>query len=204
MSVKRAIVDADVSTLNVAEFCRLHGISTWFFYALRRRYAVEGATALEPRSRAPKRVANKTGDDLRDRVVVLRKELGDEVELLHDVHERVSPTQALAYAVMGCMAQKEGEHIATKFPWVDLIVGTRMLDEFPRLLERVREGAHTPLLAIDQKPKHITPPTHDANDPLLMFPQRRPIDTRPIIETVKMRRRGELHQVLVTGVVFGQ
>jgi tRNA-2-methylthio-N6-dimethylallyladenosine synthase len=53
---------------------------------------------------------------------------------------------------MGCMAQKEGEQIAKKFPHVDLIVGTRMLDEFPKLLERVREGCATPLVAIDVKP----------------------------------------------------
>lgn len=56
-------------------------------------------------------------------------------------------------AVMGCMAQKEGEQIAKKFPYVDLIVGTRQLHEFSRLLERVREGAPTPLLAIDESPK---------------------------------------------------
>jgi transposase InsO family protein len=78
MSVRRAIVEVDVSTLNVSEFCRLHGISTWSFYAVRRRYAAEGVAALEPRSRAPKRVANKTEDVLRDRIVLLRKELADD------------------------------------------------------------------------------------------------------------------------------
>ena len=56
-------------------------------------------------------------------------------------------------AVMGCMAQKEGARIAKRFPFVDLIVGTRMLHEFPKLLERVREGAPTPLLAIDESPE---------------------------------------------------
>ena len=71
---------------------------------------------------------------------------------LHVLRERKRRQPEFMIAVMGCMAQKEGEHIAQKFPWVDLIVGTRMLDEFPRLLERVREGARTPLLAIDQKP----------------------------------------------------
>jgi tRNA-2-methylthio-N6-dimethylallyladenosine synthase len=55
-------------------------------------------------------------------------------------------------AVLGCMAQKEAARIAERFPHVDLIVGTRMLDEFPRLLERVREGAPTPLVAVDVKP----------------------------------------------------
>jgi tRNA-2-methylthio-N6-dimethylallyladenosine synthase len=71
---------------------------------------------------------------------------------LHVLRERKRRNPEFLIAVMGCMAQKEGEHIAKKFPWVDLIVGTRMLDEFPRLLERVREGAPTPLLAIDTKP----------------------------------------------------
>jgi tRNA-2-methylthio-N6-dimethylallyladenosine synthase len=71
---------------------------------------------------------------------------------LHLLRERKRREPGFLLAVMGCMAQKEGEHIAQKFPWVDLIVGTRMLDEFPRLLERVREGAPTPLLAIEQKP----------------------------------------------------
>lgn len=71
---------------------------------------------------------------------------------LHLLRKRKREQPGFTLAVMGCMAQKEGEQIAKKFPWVDLIVGTRMLDEFPRLLERVREGAHTPLLAIDEKP----------------------------------------------------
>src|SRR4051794_16075008 len=78
MSVRRAIVEADVSTLNVSEFCRLHDVSTWFFYQLRRRYALGGEAALEPLSRAPKRVANKTLLDVAERVVALRKELGDD------------------------------------------------------------------------------------------------------------------------------
>jgi len=71
---------------------------------------------------------------------------------LHVLRQRKRDQPGFMLAVMGCMAQKEGEQIAKKFPWVDLIVGTRMLDEFPRLLERVREGAPTPLLAIEEKP----------------------------------------------------
>ena len=78
MSVKRAVVEADVSTLNVSEFCRSHGISTWLFYDLRRRFALEGAAALAPRSRAPKRVANKTSVEVQDRIVSLRKELAED------------------------------------------------------------------------------------------------------------------------------
>jgi hypothetical protein len=42
MSLRRAIVEADPGELNVTEFCRCHGVSTWFFWNLRRRYAAEG------------------------------------------------------------------------------------------------------------------------------------------------------------------
>ena len=78
MSVKRLIVEADVSSLNVTEFCRAHGVSTWLFYSLRRRYAVEGETALTARSRAPKRVANRTPLWVQERIVLIRKQLGDD------------------------------------------------------------------------------------------------------------------------------
>lgn len=78
MSVRRAIVDADVSTLNVTEFCRQHGVSTWLFYDLRRRFALEGEAALVSKSRAPKRVANKIDPATRELIVLLRKELADE------------------------------------------------------------------------------------------------------------------------------
>lgn len=75
MSVRRAIAEADVSTLNVAAFCRLHGISRDRFYVIRRRYQAEGEAGLAPRSRAAHRVANRTPDDIEDLIVELRKEL---------------------------------------------------------------------------------------------------------------------------------
>jgi transposase InsO family protein len=77
MSIRRVIVDADLATLNVAEFCRLHGVSRWFFYDLRRRYQQEGDAALEPKSRAPRRVANKTSVEVEDAIVATRKCLLD-------------------------------------------------------------------------------------------------------------------------------
>ncbi len=40
MSVRRLIVEVDLAGLNVTEFCRRHGVSTWFFYQLRKRFAV--------------------------------------------------------------------------------------------------------------------------------------------------------------------
>ncbi len=77
MSVRRLIVEVDLDGLNVAEFCRQHGVSTWLFYQLRRRYPAEGEAALESRSRAPKRVANRTPAWVEDVIVDRRKRLED-------------------------------------------------------------------------------------------------------------------------------
>jgi transposase InsO family protein/transposase-like protein len=77
MSIRRLIVEVDVDGLNVTEFCREHGVSTWFFYQLRRRYALEGEAGLESRSKAPKRVANRTPGWVEDLIVEKRKELDD-------------------------------------------------------------------------------------------------------------------------------
>jgi transposase InsO family protein len=75
MSTRRLIVEVDPASMNVTEFCRDHGVSTWFFWQLRRRYAAEGEVALEPRSRAPHVVANKTAADVEDAIVRMRKRL---------------------------------------------------------------------------------------------------------------------------------
>jgi transposase InsO family protein len=77
MSLRRAIVEADPRSLNVAEFCRLHGVSSWFFWDLRRRYARDGDVVLEPRSRAPHRRPARTPAAVEDAVVAARKELHD-------------------------------------------------------------------------------------------------------------------------------
>jgi transposase InsO family protein len=78
MSVKRLIAEMDIDGLNVTEFCRQHGISTWSFYAIRRRFQEAGVAGLEPRSRAPRTIANRTPVDVEDLIVVARKELSDD------------------------------------------------------------------------------------------------------------------------------
>ena len=78
MSVRRLVVEVDVEGLNVAEFCREHGISRSFFYELRRRFAVEGEAGLQPRSRAPRTVANRIAGEVEDVIVAERKRLGDQ------------------------------------------------------------------------------------------------------------------------------
>lgn len=75
MSVRHLVVDIDLEGLNVTAFCAEHGVSTWLFYELRRRHA--RGESLEPRSRAPHRVANRTSGDVEDAVVAVRKELVD-------------------------------------------------------------------------------------------------------------------------------
>lgn len=75
MSVRRLIVEVDPATMNVAAFCREHGVSTWFFWDLRRRFARDGDAALEPGSRAPHRVANRVPAAMEDEIVAMRKEL---------------------------------------------------------------------------------------------------------------------------------
>src|SRR5262245_27856686 len=77
VSLRRTIVEIVPATLNVSRFCEEHGISTWFFWDLRRRFATEGVAALEPKSRAPRRVANKTPVEVEDEIVRKRKELVD-------------------------------------------------------------------------------------------------------------------------------
>jgi len=63
--------------LNVAAFCREHGVSRETFYVWRRRYRDEGLEGLEPRSRAPKTRPGRVGADVEEAIVALRKELAD-------------------------------------------------------------------------------------------------------------------------------
>lgn len=75
MSLRRTIVDSDPKTFNVRRFCDDHGVSTWFFWDLRRRHRVEGDAVLEAKSRAPNSVANKTSPAVEDAIVAERKRL---------------------------------------------------------------------------------------------------------------------------------
>jgi transposase InsO family protein len=77
MSVRWLIATVELEGLNVSEFCRAHGVSRDRFYEIRRRFEAEGEAGLEPRSRAPRVVANKTPGWLEDLIVGIRKELVD-------------------------------------------------------------------------------------------------------------------------------
>lgn len=74
MDVRLRIAVAS-DALNVAAFCREHGISRETFYVWRRRYRAEGVDGLEPRSRAPRTSPGRIAVEVEDAIVVLRKEL---------------------------------------------------------------------------------------------------------------------------------
>jgi transposase InsO family protein len=67
----------DVAEVNVAAFCRDHGMSRDRFYEFRSRYEAEGEAGLVPRSRAPDTVANRTLLEVEDLIVSMRKQLDD-------------------------------------------------------------------------------------------------------------------------------
>src|SRR5918994_7453479 len=63
--------------VNVAAFCREHGLSRETFYVWRRRYQAEGLAGLEPHSRAPEHSPQRIGAEMEEAIVVLRKELNE-------------------------------------------------------------------------------------------------------------------------------
>jgi transposase InsO family protein len=77
MSLRLLIATIETQGLNVTGFCHDHGISTWSFYEIRRRFRSGGVEALEPRSRAPHRIANRLAVEVEDQIVAIRKELTD-------------------------------------------------------------------------------------------------------------------------------
>src|SRR5437667_1724049 len=78
MSLARLVVTAvKVEGRTKAEVSRAYGVSPRWIYELCRRYDELGEVGLEPRSRRPNSVANKTRDALEDEIVEIRKELTD-------------------------------------------------------------------------------------------------------------------------------
>jgi transposase InsO family protein len=76
VTIRRAIIESDPSTFNVTQFCKDHGVSTWFFWSLRRRHRA-GDVVLEAKSRTAHVVANKTPVSVEDAIVAERKRLTD-------------------------------------------------------------------------------------------------------------------------------
>lgn len=60
---------------------------------------------------------------------------------LHELRREKGRRPELVVAVLGCMAQREGESLLERFPHVDIVCGTRELGRIAELLGRVRAGA---------------------------------------------------------------
>jgi transposase len=79
MSLARLVVTAvGVEGRTKAEVSRDYGVSSRWIYEICRRFDAEGEAGLEPRSRRPKTVPNRTPEALEDETVAIRKELADQ------------------------------------------------------------------------------------------------------------------------------
>jgi tRNA-2-methylthio-N6-dimethylallyladenosine synthase len=63
----------------------------------------------------------------------------------------------LVIAVIGCMMQQDGmaKHIITKFPFVDIIIGTHNAHKFPEYLKRIQNGDSSIVEIWDKEEKII-------------------------------------------------
>src|SRR5438067_1817846 len=79
MDLARYVVEAVVlEGRSYREVARAHGVSKSWVAKLVVRYRSGGYSAIESRSRAPKRIPHRTSSELEDRIVALRKELHDQ------------------------------------------------------------------------------------------------------------------------------
>lgn len=75
--ISSVIAKADGGRVNVAQVCAQAGVSRQFFYNQLARYRSGGVEGLEPKSRRPLSSPNATSLEVQERIVKLRKELGD-------------------------------------------------------------------------------------------------------------------------------
>lgn len=79
MELARYVVEAVVvEGRSCREVARAHGVSKSWVATLVGRYRSGGYEAIEPRSRAPKRIPHRTSDELEDEIVALRKDLTEQ------------------------------------------------------------------------------------------------------------------------------
>ena len=68
---------------------------------------------------------------------------------LHELRRAKERRPDLVVAVLGCMAQREGEALLERFPHVDILCGTREFGRIDELVERVRGGSG-PIVALGE------------------------------------------------------
>jgi len=78
MDLGRFLVESHLRTGRpIKELAKAHQVSASWLFALKRRYRLEGAAGLEPRSRRPRSSPARISDLWEDEIVALRKELLD-------------------------------------------------------------------------------------------------------------------------------
>ena len=95
MELARYVVDAVVvEGRSYREVARAHGVSKSWVAKLVARYRAGGYEAISARSKAAKRVANRSGEELEERIVRLRKELTEQGldAGAHTIHYHLSLT----------------------------------------------------------------------------------------------------------------
>src|SRR6266480_2791892 len=79
MDLARYVVEAvELEGRSYREVARAHGVSKSWVAKVVGRFRGGGYEAIEPRSRAPKRIPHRTPAEAEDEIVALRKELSDE------------------------------------------------------------------------------------------------------------------------------
>ena len=63
---------------------------------------------------------------------------------------------SMRIAVVGCVAQQEGQQLINRMPFVDLVLGTQNIYNLPELLERVSNGKEK-IVAVEQTKKFNIP-----------------------------------------------
>ncbi|NEG54829.1 helix-turn-helix domain-containing protein, partial [Bifidobacterium platyrrhinorum] len=71
----KAIINAILEGVPVAEAARRYGVTRQWAHELKRRWKREGEAGLLPRSRRAHRIANRTDGRLVERIVTIRREL---------------------------------------------------------------------------------------------------------------------------------
>lgn len=77
--------------------------------------------------------------------------------LLGTLKQLKKRNSALLIAVVGCVAQQEGEKILSRMPYVDLVMGTQSLYRLPSLLAELEDRGNR-IVAIDQSAAFVIPP----------------------------------------------
>jgi tRNA-2-methylthio-N6-dimethylallyladenosine synthase len=85
---------------------------------------------------------------------------------LHELKRVKERRPDVVVAVLGCMAQREGEALLEKFPHVDLVCGTREFGHVDELVARVRDGSG-PIVALGE-----SEPLPDVHRDVAQRPQR--------------------------------